>query len=41
MKREWVSRQTAMEYAPNREALDSVLKGVEMKAQTLVGRIKR
>lgn len=41
VKREWVSRQTAMEYAPNREALDSVLKGVEMKAQTLVGRIKR
>jgi len=41
VKREWVSRATAMEYAPNREALDSMLKGVEMKAQSLVGRIKR
>lgn len=41
VKKEWVSRSTAMEYAPNREALDSNLKGLEVKVQTLVGRIKR
>lgn len=31
---------TAMDYAPNREALASILKGVEMKAATLVGKIR-
>ncbi len=41
VKKEWVSRSVAMEYAPNREALDSMLKGVEVKAQTLVHRIKK
>jgi twitching motility protein PilT len=41
VKKEWVSRSTAMEFAPNREALDSNLKGLEVKVQTLVGRIKR
>jgi twitching motility protein PilT len=41
VRREWIARQTGMDYAPNREALDSILKGVEMKAQTLVHRIKR
>lgn len=41
VKKEVVSRQVAMDYAPNREALDSVLKGVEVKAQTLVHRIKK
>jgi twitching motility protein PilT len=40
VKKEWVSLQTAMEYAPNREALASTLKGVEVKAQGLVSRIK-
>ncbi len=40
VKRECVSMQTAMEYAPNREALSSILKGVEVKAQGLVSRIK-
>jgi len=37
---EAVDLQTAMGYAPNREALASRLKGVEVKAQTLVSRIK-
>jgi hypothetical protein len=32
--------QTAKQYAPNREALDSIVKGVSVKAQTLVGRVK-
>lgn len=40
VKKEWVAKSVAMEYAPNREALDSMLKGVEVKAQTLVSRIK-
>ncbi|MFO0832417.1 MAG: PilT/PilU family type 4a pilus ATPase [Phycisphaerales bacterium] len=40
VRKEWVSLQTAMEYAPNREALASTLKGVEVKAQGLVSRIK-
>ncbi len=37
---EAVTLQTAREFAPNREALESLLKGVEVKAQTLVSRIK-
>jgi len=40
VKKEWVAMGTAMDYAPNREALSSVLKGVEMKAATLVSRIR-
>jgi Tfp pilus assembly pilus retraction ATPase PilT len=40
VRKEWVSLQNAMSYAPNREALDSTLKGVEVKAQTLVNRIR-
>jgi twitching motility protein PilT len=40
VKKEWVSIQTAMDYAPNRDALDSTLKGVEVKSQTLVNRIR-
>ncbi len=40
VKKEWVAMGTAMDYAPNREALASVLKGVEMKAATLVSRIR-
>ena len=31
---------TAREYAPNRDALESIIKGVEVKAATLVHRIK-
>lgn len=40
VRKEWVSLQTAMSYAPNREALDSRLKGVEVKAQMLTNRIR-
>lgn len=40
VKKEWVSLQTAMDFAPNREALSSSLKGLEVKAQGLVSRIK-
>jgi twitching motility protein PilT len=38
--KEWVSMQVAKEYAPNRDMLESILKGVEVKAASLVGRIK-
>ena len=40
VKKEWVAMSTAMAYAPNREALASTLKGVEVKAATLVSRIR-
>ena len=40
VKKEWVSLQTAMSYAPNQQALDSAIKGLEVKAQTLVHRIR-
>ena len=36
---EWVGKQVAMQFAPNREALDSALKGVEVRAASLVSRI--
>jgi hypothetical protein len=32
--------QTAMEFAPNRDQLKSILKGVQVKSSTLVNRIK-
>ncbi|MEM8835706.1 MAG: PilT/PilU family type 4a pilus ATPase [Planctomycetota bacterium] len=38
--REYVSLQTALEYAPSREALESRLKGVEVRASTLVGKMR-
>ncbi len=38
--KEWISSQVAQEYAPNRDMLNSILKGVEVKAASLVGRIK-
>ena len=38
--KEWVAKSVAMDYAPNRNALDSALKGVEVRAQTLVSRIR-
>jgi twitching motility protein PilT len=40
VNKEWVDVVTAMAFAPNREALDSALKGVEVKSSTLVHRIK-
>ena len=38
--KEWVALNTAMEYAPNRDALSSMLKGVQVRTQGLVSRIK-
>jgi len=32
---------TAIDLAPNRDALSTILKGVEVKAATLVSRLKR
>lgn len=40
VKKDWVSTRVAMSFAPNRDALDSELKGLEVKAQTLVHRIR-
>lgn len=40
VEKEWIRTSTAMEYAPNRDALSSSLKGVEVKSATLVGRIR-
>jgi twitching motility protein PilT len=40
VKKEMVAVQTAMAFAPNQSALDSALKGVEVKAQTLVHRVR-
>jgi len=35
-----VNLHTALEFAPNKEALSSRLKGVEVKAASLVGKIR-
>ena len=35
---DWVDMQTALRYAPNPEALQSRVKGIKVKADTLVGR---
>lgn len=40
VKKERVTKQVAMEFAPNREALDAMIKGLEVKAQTLVNRVR-
>ncbi|MCE2652456.1 MAG: PilT/PilU family type 4a pilus ATPase [Planctomycetaceae bacterium] len=40
VKEEKVAKRVAMEYAPNRDALDSAIKGVQVKTQMLVGKIK-
>jgi len=40
VEKDWVDLPTARRFAPNREALESILKGVEVKADTLVGRMK-
>ncbi|MCA9294092.1 MAG: PilT/PilU family type 4a pilus ATPase [Phycisphaerales bacterium] len=37
---EIVNMQTALEFAPNREALQSLLKGVEVRTSMLVGKIR-
>lgn len=40
VNKDWVSKRVAMEYAPNREALDSILKGMQVKAATMVSKLK-
>ena len=40
VRKEWVTLPNARLYAPNKEALDAMVKGVEVKAQSLVSRIK-
>ncbi|MDX2147503.1 MAG: PilT/PilU family type 4a pilus ATPase [Planctomycetota bacterium] len=40
VKKDIITYQTAMDYAPNRDMLASVIRGVEVKVQTLVGRVK-
>lgn len=40
VEKEWVRKSVAMDYAPNRNALESSLKGVEVRTQTLVNRIR-
>ncbi len=34
----WIDRRIALNYAPNREQLDSLLKGIDIKSSGLVGR---
>jgi len=41
VNKEWIDLPTAMDYAPNREALQSMVRGLEVKASTLVGRIRQ
>jgi len=40
VNKEWITMATAKEYAPNKDMLSSILKGVEVKSANLVGRIK-
>ena len=40
VEKEWVDLHVALDFAPNRDALRSLVKGVSMKEQSLVGRIK-
>jgi twitching motility protein PilT len=41
VNKEWIGLQTALDHAPNRDALSSMIRGLDVKASTLVGRIKR
>lgn len=41
VNKEWIDLQTAMDHAPNREALQSMVRGVQVKASTLVGRVRQ
>jgi len=40
VEKDWVDIQTAMSFAPNREALESALRGVKVKSASLVNRIR-
>ena len=37
---EWVHREVAFDYAPNREALRSRLKGIDTAGDGLIGRVR-
>ncbi|MBX3323648.1 MAG: PilT/PilU family type 4a pilus ATPase [Phycisphaeraceae bacterium] len=41
VKAEWIDMQTAMDHAPNREALQSKIRGLEVRGASLVGRIRQ
>ncbi|HLO39697.1 MAG TPA: PilT/PilU family type 4a pilus ATPase [Phycisphaerales bacterium] len=41
VRKEWVMLSTAMDFAPNRDALMSMIKGVEVKAATLTSRVRQ
>ena len=38
--KEWITREVALDYAPNREALKSRLKGIDTAADGLIGRVR-
>ena len=40
VEKEFVSLEVAREYAPNREALDSAIRGIKTAAQSLVTRVR-
>ena len=40
VEKEMVTMSVALEHAPNREALSSRLKGVEVRSNTLTGKIR-
>ncbi|MGH7131390.1 MAG: type IV pilus twitching motility protein PilT [Phycisphaerales bacterium] len=40
VKADMVTLRTALDYAPNREALEALVKGLEVKAASLVGRVR-
>lgn len=40
VRHDWVAQRIAVEYAPNRDALLSELRGMQIKAQGLVGRVR-
>jgi len=41
VEKEWVTKATAMMFAPNQSALDSAVKGLQIKAASLVGRVRK
>ena len=40
VRKEWVSMHTAMDHAPNREALDAMIKGLDVRGSSMVNRSK-
>jgi len=40
VNKEWTSMSTALEYAPNPDALKSMIKGLQVRVQSTVGRIR-